>query len=204
MEKRLKRVQNWIDRCMEACRCKAWTSAIAELECARAELDSAGREIWEAATEEEARSPHRGLRTSKALLLHVIPVTMMILLLAVGPTSIESFNPSGTLSFETGPSVEWITADERILLDNLRKSLSEGRSATVAASGQEKASTGTPSTRRTKGLSPAEAVESARGPIPPFSSQGGVSVATEDLLSLIQVGQRALRPDGEALHVERP
>ncbi len=189
---------------MEACRCKAWTSAIAELECARAELDSAGREIWEAAAETETRPQARGFRPSKSLLLQVVPVTLMFLLLAVGPTSIESFNPSRTLSLEAGPSVQWVTADERLLLENLRKSLSEGRAGLVAGTGSGKAQPGVAPARRLKGLNPAEAEEPRREAVPPISSRGGVSVAAEDLLSLIQVGQRALRPEGEALHVERP
>ncbi|HCU38309.1 MAG TPA: hypothetical protein DGT21_23670, partial [Armatimonadetes bacterium] len=61
LEKRLMRVQRWIDRCMEGCRCKAWNSAIAELECARAELDSASREIWEEASETQIRMQPRWL-----------------------------------------------------------------------------------------------------------------------------------------------
>lgn len=125
MEKRLMRVQRWIDRCMEACRCKAWNSAIAELECARAELDSASREIWEEASETQIRMQPRWLYGSKTVLLHVVPVSILILFLAVGPTSMESFLSPTSLAIEPSPSVEWVTADEKVLLENLRKNLSQ-------------------------------------------------------------------------------
>lgn len=190
---------------MEACKCKAWNSAIAELECARAELDSASREIWEAVSEAETHPEARWLRSSKGVLLHVVPISMIILLLAVGSTSMESFNPSRSATLQPRPSVEWVTADEKILLENLRKSLSQnlaqGKDAPEA--GVERIAVGrSPSKNRI--LVQAEPAESPASKISGIFPQRGLSVAAEDLLSLIQVGQRALRTDGESLKVERP
>ncbi len=203
MEKRLKRVQRWVDRCIEACRCKAWTSAVAELECARAELESASREIWEAALEGES-SPRAGRAfVTKAPFLHALPVTVLILLLAVGPTSIESFNPAGPLVLETGPSVEWLTADERALLENFRKSLSVGTGANTSDPGGETVLSVPFAGRKARKGTPAEAVEQETG-MQAVSPKGTAPIAAEDLLSLIQVGQRALRPEGESVRVERP
>lgn len=203
MEKRLKRVQRWVDRCMEACRCKAWNSAIAELECARAELDSASREIWEAAAETEIRMQPRWLHGSKAVLLHVVPVAILFLFLAVGPTSIESFFSPNPLASEPSPSVEWVTADEKVLLENLRKNLSQNLASDFPEAGLERVAVGRPATK-SRSLNKAEATGQGNAQIPAVLSQPRVSVAAEDLLSLVQVGQRALRPDGEGLRVERP
>jgi len=204
LEKRLKRVQRWIDRCMEACRCKAWNSAIAELECARAELDSASREIWEAAAETEIRTQPRWLHGSKAVLLHVVPVAFLFLFLAVGSTSMESFSSSPKpLALESSPSVEWVTADEKALLENLRKNLSQNLASDFPEAGVERIAVGRPAAKN-RPLNKTGATGQGNAQIPAVFSQPGVSVATEDLLSLIQVGQRALRPDGEGLRVERP
>ncbi len=203
MEKRLMRVQRWIDRCMEACRCKAWNSAIAELECARAELDSASREIWEEASETQIRMQPRWLYGSKTVLLHVVPVSILILFLAVGPTSMESFLSPTSLAIEPSPSVEWVTADEKVLLENLRKNLSQSLASDFPEAGVERVAVGRPAAR-SKPLNKVESTGQGKAQIPAVFSQPGVSVAAEDLLSLIQVGQRALRPDGEGLRVERP
>jgi len=203
LEKRLKRVQRWVDRCIEACRCKAWTSAVAELECARAELESASREIWEAALEGES-CPRAGRAfLTKTSLLHALPVTVLILLLAVGPTSIESFNPTGPSALETGPSVEWLTADERALVENFRKSLSARTGANASDPGDKTALSVPFAVRKARKGSPAEAVEKEAG-MKAVSPKGTAPIAAEDLLSLIQVGQRALRPEGESVRVERP
>jgi hypothetical protein len=203
LEKRLKRVQRWIDRCMEACRCKAWNSAIAELECARAELDSASREIWDAAAETEIRTQPKWLNGSKAVLLHVVPVAILFLFLAVGSTSRESFFSPNPLASEPSPSVEWVTADEKVLLENLRKNLSQNLASDFPEAGVERVAVGRPAAKN-RLLNKAEATGQGNAQIPAVFSQPGVSVAAEDLLSLIQVGQRALRPDGEGLRVERP
>ena len=198
LEKRLKRVQRWIDRCVEACRCKAWTSALAELECARAELDSASREIWEIAEGSKAENSSAWSLPPGGTLVHVLAVAAFILLLAGAPTSTESFNPSRPVALEPGPLVEWVTADEKVLLDNLRKSLAGG----TAASASPSAAGARPVTR---GAGPYQAKSSSfQQQAAPVSPRIEAPVQPEDLLSLIQVGQRALRPDGEGLKIERP
>jgi len=200
LEKRLKRVQRWIDRCVAACRCKAWNSALAELECARAELDSASREIWELAEGSTTESRNGWNPLPRGSLVPVLAVTLFILLLAGAPTSTESFNPSRPVASEPGPLVEWVTADEKALLDNLRKSLAGGAAAASAS----------PSASLVRSVNKGGITSQARPAAPPKQEAAPVSprvetpVQPEDLLSLIQVGQRALRPDGEGLKIERP
>jgi hypothetical protein len=203
LENRLKRIQRWVDRCIEACRCKAWSSAVAELECARAELESASREIWEAAEEGRLGSNGKGASFRPSAFVHAIPVTVLILLLAVGPTSIESFNPARPSALENSPSVEWVTPDEKALLENFRKSLSAGSVAVPPGPGAEKAASSLSAGRKPRGGSPAEALEKSSEPAA-ISMKGTVPIAAEDLLSLIQVGQRALRPEEESVRIERP
>ena len=203
MEKRLKRIQRWVDRCIEACRCKAWTSAIAELECARAELETASREIWEAVAEGEPLPCKNRTPFPRTAFLHALPVTVIVLLLAVGPTSIESFNPARPTVAENAPSVEWVTPDEKALLENFRKSLSAGTAAGVPGSKSLEAGYAYPVGKKARKGSPAEALEkdvAAEGASP----KGTVPIAAEDLLSLIQVGQRALRPEAESVRIESP
>jgi hypothetical protein len=204
LEKRLKRIQRWVDRCIEACRCKAWTSAIAELECARAELETASREIWEAAAEGEPMPCKNRTPFPRTAFLHALPVTVIVLLLAVGPTSIESFNPARPTVAENAPSVEWVTPDEKALLENFRKSLSAGSAAGVPGPKSiEAAGYAYPAGKKARRGSPAEALDrdAASGGA---SSKGAVPIAAEDLLSLIQVGQRALRTEAESVRIESP
>lgn len=204
MEKRLKRIQRWVDRCIEACRCRAWTSAIAELECARAELESASREIWEAAAGVELGSGRKKTPFPRSAFLHALPITAAVLLLAVGPTSIESFNPARPTAAETAPTVEWVTPDEKALLENFRKSLSAGPAAGVPGSKSlEAAGYAYPVAKKARKGSPAEALEKG-APAEGASPRGSVPIAAEDLLSLIQVGQRALRPEAESVRIESP
>ena len=200
LEKRLKRVQRWIDRCVEACRCKAWTSALAELECARAELDSASREIWEIAEGSKTENRSAWSLPAKGTLVHVLAVTAFILLLAGAPTSTESFSPSRQVALEPGPLVEWVTADEKVLLDNLRKSLAGGAAAASASS----SATGARSVNKGGPPYQGKAVTPPQQQAAPITRRAEAPVQPEDLLSLIQVGQRALRPDGEGLKIERP
>jgi len=173
---------------------------LAELECARAELDSASREIWEIAEGSKTESGNGWSLVPKGSLVHILAVTLFILLLAGAPTSTESFNQSRPVASEPGPLVEWVTADEKVLLDNLRKSLAGG--ASTASKGPAVSSVRSVN----KGGSPIAAKPAAalQQQAAQVSPRVEAPVQPEDLLSLIQVGQRALRPDGEGLKIERP
>lgn len=46
MEKKMNRIQRWLDRCVTACKSGAWGSALMEVECLEAGLKSAREEIW--------------------------------------------------------------------------------------------------------------------------------------------------------------
>ena len=84
MEKNLKRVQRWIERCIAACRSEKWDSALAEVECARAELESASEEIWQRASGSD--DPHRAGQFV-GLSLRSLAVALLVIMVAAIPIS---------------------------------------------------------------------------------------------------------------------
>ncbi len=128
MEKRFRRVQRWLERCIEACRKEKWSNAVADVECARAELEAARDELWTAVSEAggagEAGCLKRGMPLSvrsAVLAVAVIMAAALPLSTATGPVVLEQET--------SGVSLEWVTPDEKSLLTALRENLSDMNSA---------------------------------------------------------------------------
>ena len=183
MEKNLKRVHRWIDRCIVACKSGKWDSALAEVECARAELESASEEIWERASGTGNQYP---VARIVGLSLRSMTVAILVIMMAAIPISTGGYAPVGVA--DTGQlHLEWVTADEQSVLSALRTSLSEMNLAR-----------GIPHP-----ISPSEAEPQSR---PPATERAEPHVAREEnkaptaaldeILTLIEIGQRALRGEG--------
>ena len=121
MEKNLKRVQRWIERCIAACRSERWDSALAEVECARAELESASEEIWQRAS--GAGEPNRAGRFVGLSFLSIAMAFLVIMVAAI-PISTGGYAPVGVADTRQ-LRLEWVTVDEQSVLSALRTSLSE-------------------------------------------------------------------------------
>ncbi len=46
LERRLRRIERWLKRCMAACRCGSWSSALMEIECMEAETQGFRDDLW--------------------------------------------------------------------------------------------------------------------------------------------------------------
>ena len=188
MEKNLKRVQRWIERCIAACRSEKWDSALAEVECARAELESASEEIWQRASGSD--DPHRAGQFV-GLSLRSLAVALLVIMVAAIPISTGGYAPVGVADTRQ-LRLEWVTTDEQSVLSALRNSLSEMNLARENLY-QDFPAEVTPSTpmrkpQPTREASPV-AMEENRAP----------AAALDEILSLIEIGQRALRGEGIVL-----
>ncbi|HOC82330.1 MAG TPA: hypothetical protein PKI39_04925, partial [Synergistales bacterium] len=112
MEKNLKRVQRWIERCIAACRSERWDSALAEVECARAELESASEEIWQRAS--GAGEPNRAGRFVGLSFLSIAMAFLVIMVAAI-PISTGGYAPVGVADTRQ-LRLEWVTVDEQSVL----------------------------------------------------------------------------------------
>jgi len=188
MEKNLKRVQRWIERCIAACRSEKWDSALAEVECARAELESAGEEIWRRASGSD--DPHR-VGQFVGLSLRSLAVALMVIMAAAIPISTGGYAPGGVADTRQ-LRLEWVTTDEQSVLSALRNSLSEMNLARENLY-QDFPAEETPPSPIQKSQpatdAPSVAMEESRAP----------AEALDEILSLIEIGQRALRGEGIVL-----
>ncbi len=213
MEKNLRRIRRWVERLSAACAGEAWREALMEAECLEAEVRTTREELWERAralpTERCGRwgAALKGLGIAFALSLAVaLPVA----------TEIERRVP---VLAEVPGHFEWVAPDEESLLDALRQSLSESNPGRPLSRGIP------PSPQR--GASVAEAEEQGSGgagaiPRPererivprPIGGGAGRDSASgtpqtaaprvEDILSLVQAGERAIRGSSRVVTILEP
>jgi len=118
IEKKLSRVMRWLERCTLSCRGKSYGSALMDIECARVDFDSAREEILDT-LHKQYNSESRKFCFTK--LFSTIAASAVILLSIAAPLS---FTESTFSAIVTGSSLEWVNSDEKALLVNLRKQLS--------------------------------------------------------------------------------
>ena len=197
MEKKITRITRWLERCARACSARSWQSALLDMECAKAELDEARRELW-SRVEGVPSVPSIGAKAGR--LAAAASIAFFILLSLAGPLAVPPPQPTAFLS--SGPSLEWVSTDERSLLLSLRKSLSDGNMARLSATA--------PEDRPTEDLPPLSVVETRRFPSAPVkekekmktpSSSGG---EFDTIMTLVHIGQQALRERESAIHYDIP
>jgi len=209
MEGRLRRIERWIERCIAAWRAGKPEAAMAELACAKAELNMAGEEMWRFCASKghhkRAISPWRLLRPA-GVLLGLVIVLATALPLSNPPLSKDQGVHIQRLGFEAPDlRLEFVTEDEGRLLNLLRESLSSTREEQFAdfqvsepsLSRNEKAEMTMPSRPEASSRSASGTGEA------PVSTETS-SVPLEEFLTLVQVGERALRGENSHIIFEKP
>ena len=193
MERHLKRVERWLKRCITACKCGSWGDALAEAECLEAETKGLREKLWTAAADDALRVPSRGMGHSLFAALKIVVLALAIVLSAVIPIA---FDPeSGVLEFAPQrESVVLLSSTESDMINALRESLSSGNSGTVVISVEiPKEVTAAPESRRGAAM----AAETISEPHPQEPVEEEIPAvrrpSADEVISLIQVGQRALR-----------
>jgi hypothetical protein len=211
-DKRLKRIERWLKRCVEACRCGAWAEAIMEIGCMEAETREFREELWEKAENEAARIPERSLKKTLFCCLKVASLSAVFVLAAGLPLSTEQdrvfygFQPD---------SIALLTSTESDILNALRETLSNRNTGTVvlsielpdsielpaqASPGAAAAETERPA-RRAPAVRIAETAAAPSAAIPASEPKEQESPTVEEVISLIQIGQRALRVSEPAVTI---
>jgi hypothetical protein len=226
VESHLKRVERWLRRCVAACRGGSWFDALSEAECLEAEAKGLREKLWRAAEGEAAGADKIKAGARVFSLLKVVTLAMVMVLTAVLPISTDT----GPMSRDTAyapETFEFLTSEESDIINALRKSLSSGNrgAATVAVILPAAATAETPgetvSAAMTRKSGAAMASE-----MKPAVAKGSVAMASEkepavslppaeeitadvsrrpsadEVIALIQVGQRALRVSEPGIKVE--
>lgn len=216
LEKRLNRIERWLKRCVVACRCGSWSAALMEVECMEAETRTLREDIWRAA-EAEAGCAKRVPLKQRAWLWGKVAAIAAVFVLAAGiPLSIDQDRPFQGFSSD---SVALLTSTEAEILSALRDTLSQQNEGRVilaveiddrspalqpvargAALASEPRET-TPARRAVPSVGGQRAPSVRVEPLPPRQEPVGKEPSVEDVISLIQVGQRALRASESAVRV---
>jgi hypothetical protein len=210
-EKRLRRIERWLKRCVEACRCGAWGSAMMEIECMEAETREFRQQLWNTVASEASGKRPRPLGKAVSAYARVIALSALFVLVTGLPLAIDQ-----DMSFYgfQAESLELLTSTEGDILAALRENLSSRNTGTVVLSielpdaapdaetaGPGEAAAAVQTELPRKRTAVVKVVEAAPETIqeeekaPP--AETGSSV--EEVLSLIQVGQRALRDSEPAV-----
>jgi len=219
LDKRLSRIERWLKRCAAACRCGSWNSALMEVECMEAEAKGFREELWSIAAEEAEGRVRRPIRARIFTALRVSALASVLVLSAGLPLATEQDAPRAGFGF-TGNSVAVLTGTEGDILDALRESLSNRNAARVVLTisrEEDDSLSAQPAGAAAASVRPARAIAAA-----PAKADGPASAQTtknsesrqesagrasarepsvEEVISLIQVGQRALRISEPAVRI---
>ncbi len=184
---------------------------MADMECAKAELEEVRDEIWSQA--ENAMAPRPARRGATAL--RVAFVCSVLIFASAAPLAMQSQGPAAQsiaahtrLDALAENRLEWVTADEKALLDGLRKSLSDANLEWMARK-QEFDGTDAPADARTGGrvayvAAPSRKVQEAPAHVERVSAVAAPEAAELDsILSLVQIGRKALRGEESPIQFQR-
>jgi hypothetical protein len=220
LEKRLARIERWFKRCVAACRSGSWSSALMEIECMEAETREFHDELWRAA-EDASNERERGrdrFASSCGFGFRVVFAAVAIVLSAVFPLSMET---DGGYAARSAVSIELLSSSEAEILSALRENLSNANMGRVVVAVEIPAKTDAPVPPDPAPAGAAMAAQMPRVVVKPVpapersaaaagaagvqgADDGGASrdqPSVEDVISLIQVGQRALRVSEPAITV---
>ena len=210
MDRHLKRVERWLKRCIAACKCGSWRDALVEAECLEAETKGLREKLWSAAEDEVLGVPEDSVAHSAFATLKIAILAVAMVLTAVIPISLDP--ESGALQIAPQfESVALLSSTESDIISALRESLSSGNSGRVVISvemPQEVTTTGPErgaalAAERTKPAPRNASALIVEYPQTPVEEEAKAArrPSTEEVISLIQVGQRALRSSEPAVIV---
>lgn len=200
VESHIRRVERWLRRCVAACRGRSWIDALSEAECLEAEAKGLREKLWRAAGEDAAGAEKNRAGARVCSLLKVVALAMVMVLTTVLPISTDVGSvPRDAASVPV--TFEFLTSGESDIINALRESLSSGNqgAAALTADVPEKI---VPAAAVKSGAAMASEVKPPAAQIE-ASPKAGEEMkiiadsprrpSADEVISLIQVGQRALR-----------
>ena len=203
MKKKIARIERWLNRLSAACETKRWDSALVEADCLSAEV----REIREDLThmlENDAIETERIFsRSAVTMSIKSIGIALFIVLVSTIPLAVEADKPWAEQAVskpaKSAPQemLAWVTPEEDELIRTLRADLS-GKNAIK----QTESVFLTPAKKRASLQVKKESIVFSEIPITQnIRVKPEVGISAEDLLALIQIGEKALRGDTPAIKV---
>jgi hypothetical protein len=171
------------------------------MECAKAELDEARSELWARAERNPQASP--AIRKVGRMTL-AAALGLFLVLSVAGPLAVQTVREA--VSIASGPSLEWVSTDEKALLSALRRSLSDANLARLSAEpGEEPPARGAvvsnaarPSDTR-RNLSVLQGRENEN-----LQNDSSSGREFDTIITLVQIGQKALRERESAIRFDAP
>ena len=203
MKKKIARIERWLNRLSTACETKRWDSALVEADCLSAEV----REIREDLThmlENDAFETERLFsRSAVTMSIKSIGIALFIVLVSTIPLAVEADKPWAAQAVskpaKSAPQemLAWVTPEEDELIRTLRADLS-GKNAVKQTESVFLA----PAKKRASLQVKKESIVFPEIPITQnIRVKPDVAISAEDLLALIQIGEKALRGDTPAIKV---
>ena len=203
MKKKIARIERWLNRLSAACETKRWDSALVEADCLSAEV----REIREDLThmlENDAIETERIFsRSAVTMSIKSIGIALLIVLVSTIPLAVEADKPWAAQAVskpaKSAPQemLAWVTPEEDELIRTLRADLS-GKNAVKQTESVFLA----PAKKRASLQVKKESIVFPEIPITQnIRVKPDVAISAEDLLALIQIGEKALRGDTPAIKV---
>ena len=201
IDRHLKRVERWLKRCMAACKHGSWSDALMEAECLEAETKGLNEKLWSVARDEALDVPDQSMLHSVFATVKITVLAMAIVLSAVIPVSLDPESGPGVLEFASrDESIVLMSSVENDIINALGESLAGGNRGSAAASVDIPQEVTAAESDRGAAMAaerprPAPII-AAQPPEPVEVREEEVMPArrlsAEEVISLIQVGQRAL------------
>jgi hypothetical protein len=204
---------------MSACGCGAWSSALMEMECMEAETKGLREDLWRTVGNEANPAERKPLAACFLAGIRVLSIVTLIIMSSVLPISLDQDRPREFFSEEPA---ELLTVSEGEILNALKLTLSGGNKGSAAPYedlnaavvdvsaqtdgtkvGREAETTPTEVPRRTvaKVAASTELQRRVAETQPVKEAPEQREPSADDVISLIQVGQRALRVSERAVSV---
>lgn len=203
MEKRIARIARWLNRCAEACSARSWQSALMDMECAKAELEEARRDLW-ARAEGRQQPFNAAWRAARAVGASVLGLFLVMASAMPLAAPAPGHRERASALMESSSSLEWVSTDEKALLTALRSSLSDANLARLSAlAGDAPVKAAIPAEEGTRAGFRQKPVPAAEEAVKhQTSSHGGREFDT--IINLVQIGQRSLREREPAVRFDAP
>ena len=195
MKKQVARLQRWLDRFSKACENNRWNSAIIEADCLSAELKEIREDLWRKLENSSAAREPMFSRNSVFMSIKSLSIAIFIVMLSTVPLAVEADLPANLMAASkfkdpSAESLNWVTDEEMDMVRSLRTDLSKAN-VMFGSMVKEEAPKRQASLSIAKKEKNAETQSAAR-----FENKQQKSEAVlgaEDLLALIQIGEKALR-----------
>ena len=204
MKKKISRIQRWLDRLSAACDKERWDSALVEADCLSAEVREIREDLAHMLENEQTSTAAIFSGSAVTMSIRSIGIALFIVMVSTIPLAVESERPwtpqavSVPLHNNGEEVLAWVTREEDELLRTLREDLSGQNIGRTAAQGIFSA----PAKKGTVARTPEkEIIVSEKPAVRESSVRSEAGISAEDLLALLQIGEKALRGDTPAIKV---